>query len=337
MAILVVDDSVEDRLLVESVLGSAGYTDVLTAASPRHAFQLLGIDGGPRQLAPGRIDLILIDTAMPELRDGDARGTLAEHARLRDIPIIAMTPTGEPGELEDALAAGVVDYVGKPPQRIELLARVRACLRLKREIERRRAIEQQAREVARLLDAAYQRLQHISFLDGLTGIANRRRFDEFLHNEWRRALRGGSSLSLVMIDIDYFKAFNDTYGHQAGDECLTRVASALQGALRRAGDLVARYGGEEFVAVLPATPADGALAVAQTLRERVEALGVAHRGSPVSDRVTISLGVATTVPSRATSAAALVAAADRALYQAKREGRNCVRAAAAEPAISAGA
>jgi diguanylate cyclase (GGDEF)-like protein len=173
---------------------------------------------------------------------------------------------------------------------------------------------------------ANQALQRFCFLDGLTGIANRRRFEECLDLEWRRALRDATCLSVIMVDIDDFKIYNDTHGHRKGDQCLQRVAGALSGALRRPGDLLARYGGEEFVVLLcPGTHARGAAGVGKALRTRVEDLGIPRAHSRVSDRVTVSGGVATMVPRPGSSPAALVAAADQVLYQAKRAGRNRVR------------
>lgn len=325
MAILIVDDSAEDRSLVTSILSGAGYQDLITAGSPHQAFRHLGMES-PLDAAP-RIELILLDLSMPEMNSVEACAVISEHPRLRDIPIVVMADGAEPADLEAAFAAGALDYVAKPPLRHELLARVRSCLRLKREIDRRRGLEQEAFEVTRVLDAAYQRLQHISFMDGLTGIANRRRLDQFLDLEWRRALRTESPLSVIMIDIDFFKAFNDTYGHQSGDECLKRVAGALASSLGRPGDLTARYGGEEFVVVLSGTGREGALAVAEALRASVESLAIPHVGSRVSDHVTISLGVASMIPRQPGAAGILIAAADRALYQAKREGRMCIRVA----------
>jgi diguanylate cyclase (GGDEF)-like protein/PAS domain S-box-containing protein len=168
-------------------------------------------------------------------------------------------------------------------------------------------------------------LQKLTTLDGLTGIANRRHFDDVLAQEWRRALRDLKPLSLIMGDIDFFKAFNDTYGHQMGDYCLKKVAAALSEPLKRPGDLVARYGGEEFVVILPDTGLPGALQIARTMRSQVEELGLPHDSSPAKKVVTISLGVATIVPSQTNSSAALITAVDQALYKAKHEGRNCVR------------
>jgi diguanylate cyclase (GGDEF)-like protein len=168
-------------------------------------------------------------------------------------------------------------------------------------------------------------LQTQSGQDWLTGLANRRRFDEIIQQEWGRARRDEASLAVLMIDIDYFKPYNDTYGHQAGDACLQQVAKAIAEVVHRPGDLPARYGGEEFVVVLPKTDAAGAARVAEKMRAAVEALNLKHVGSRASDRVTISVGVAAVVPPEKSEPATLIAAADQALYRAKREGRNLVR------------
>jgi len=181
--------------------------------------------------------------------------------------------------------------------------------------------------INRQLEEANQRLQRLSSIDGLTGIANRRQLDETLQAEWRRAFRHDSPISIVMFDLDEFKRFNDAYGHQAGDECLRQVAAALHEGLRRAGDLVARYGGEEFAAVLPESDLRGALQYAEATRLAVESLAISHGSSPVSPVVTVSVGVASTLPRRGGSPTELIARADQALYQAKRKGKNQVESA----------
>ena len=172
------------------------------------------------------------------------------------------------------------------------------------------------------LEQANQDLHRLSHLDSLTGVANRRRFEEALDMEWRRASRAGTPLSLIMIDTDFFKPFNDAYGHQRGDDCLTLVANTLRNALNRPGDLVARYGGDEFMILIPGTDAEGAAEVAEAMRARVEGMEITHKGSPDDKVVTISLGVVTGYPTRGFSTGELIAAADEALYHAKNEGRN---------------
>lgn len=189
-------------------------------------------------------------------------------------------------------------------------------------------LEQSSQETERIntqLRAANSELERISQSDGLTGVANRRHFDAHLDQEWRSAARAGRPLSLIMIDIDHFKAYNDHYGHQGGDDCLMKVAGALKSALGRPHDLLARYGGEEFAAVLPDTPLEGALHIAENLRGAVEGLHISQVKSAYSKYVTVSLGVAAMVPdARETIPAVLIAAADRALYRAKAQGRNRV-------------
>ncbi|HWQ61902.1 MAG TPA: diguanylate cyclase, partial [Negativicutes bacterium] len=180
------------------------------------------------------------------------------------------------------------------------------------------------------LAAANRELQRLSNSDGLTGIANRRLFEDFLGQEWQRAIRQREALTLVMIDVDNFKYYNDTYGHQAGDECLRRVADVLRANVKRTTDLIARYGGEEFVAVLPATDAVGAAEVAESLRAAVEALAIPHTASSVSDVITVSLGAATVFPGPGDSPTDIVAMADQAMYQAKQQGRNRVVQAVAQ-------
>ncbi len=186
-----------------------------------------------------------------------------------------------------------------------------------RTVEKLQAAKQQAEELA-------ERLQLLSSQDGLTGIANRRHFDEAFDREWRRALRGRNPLSLVMVDIDFFKAYNDTYGHQAGDDCLKDVARLLKGYSRRAGDFAARYGGEEFAVVLTGARADTAQRIAKDIRQGVEALQIPHANSPAGDVVTVSVGVATVMPGQGSAARELLRLADEALYEAKRAGRNRV-------------
>ncbi len=173
-----------------------------------------------------------------------------------------------------------------------------------------------------------QSLKRISQVDGLTGIANRRYFDEYLNKEWRRALRSAQMLALIMMDVDHFKAYNDGYGHQAGDDCLRKMARALSAEVRRPADLLARYGGEEVVAVLPDTSLAGALLIAENIRLAVEAIAIPHAKSPTAPHVTLSLGVAAVVPTPATLPKLLIEAADKALYQAKAEGRNRICAGA---------
>jgi len=188
--------------------------------------------------------------------------------------------------------------------------------------EREMELERQVAERTRELENANETLRRLAVLDGLTGIANRRRLREFLDHEWLRAARTSNPVSLLMIDVDHFKGYNDTYGHQAGDECLRRVVRMLSKAVSRSTDLVARYGGEEFAVVLLDTDWDGAIIVAERLREQVEALKIPHTASGVSPYVTISIGVASAIPRKGSLSDEIIAAADQSLYRAKNNGRN---------------
>jgi diguanylate cyclase (GGDEF)-like protein len=174
------------------------------------------------------------------------------------------------------------------------------------------------------LQKANEKLQQLATMDGLTGIANRRRFDDRLQQEWRRLGREGAALSLILCDIDHFKLYNDTYGHQAGDDCLRAVAGTMADTARRPADLVARYGGEEFAVILPNTDMEGAVRVAQEIRAAVKEKELAHNSSPVSPVVTLSLGVTTAIPNPQLPPESLVERADQALYEAKEQGRDRV-------------
>ena len=176
----------------------------------------------------------------------------------------------------------------------------------------------------RLLREQAEKLRGLAYLDGLTGIPNRRRMDEYLADEFKRAFRGVVPLSVILADIDYFKQYNDTAGHQEGDFCLQRVANAIKATLRRPADLVARYGGEEFAIILPDTAVDGAVALAEDIRMHIENLNILHKSSKATGHVTLSLGVSGTLPKPGASEQSLLAQADTALYQAKANGRNRV-------------
>ena len=315
--VLIIDPSVEHRVFVASLLESAG-CPVIAVSRPD---ELLGqFDANPSVMAG--VDLVIVDVA------DDARVAavkkIAADERLRDIPVIAMVRTPAPAALGEALSPGLGAIVRKPVTPGDLLVSLRTCMRLRWEITRRKELERELAEAQAVLNAVSCRLAEVVVLDPVTGLPNRRRMEEVLGAEWRRGLRIGTPLSLVMVDVDSFKIVNDTHGHQAGDECLRLVAATLVDVAGRTGDLVARYGGDEFVVMLPETPLEGALVVAEAARSRVEVLGIPGASS-VDERVTISVGAAAMIPAADSSPATLISRADQALYCAKREGRNRVR------------
>jgi diguanylate cyclase (GGDEF)-like protein len=324
MRILIVDDVMDNVVLLEAILEDAGYGDVLVALSATDAFATLGIDAAA-PVVP-EVDLILLDIRMPGIDGIEACRRIKAHEATRDIPIIMVTAQIDPTVLDVAFAAGAIDFVSKPFDCVELLARVRCALTLKREMDCRKARERELVEMTRRLADANAALERLSTRDGLTDLANRRRFDEYLTTEWRRALRDGEYLTVLLVDVDHFKRFNDSLGHQAGDECLRHVAEVLKSAASRPGDLAARYGGEEFVLVLTQTDQVGAETVAEAVCNGVASLAIMNPEVP-EGILTVSVGSATVIPTADSSPALLVSAADFALYRAKQDGRNCVRVA----------
>jgi len=265
---------------------------------------------------------ILQDLVMPDI-DGM---TLLKGYRFnpvtRDIPVIVLSTKEEPVVKRDAFALGATDYIVKLPDKIELVARIRAHSKSYMAQQERDEAFRRLQEMKLQLEKANAELQRLSVLDGLTGIANRRSFDNHLSQEWKRGIRDGRPLSLILSDIDFFKLYNDHYGHQGGDDCLVKVAHALDQVVQRPDDLVARYGGEEFAVILPGTDADQAMEIAERLRVAVQAIDMPHAKSQVCDVVSLSLGVATVMAGAGGDAAGLIERADEALYASKRDGRN---------------
>ena len=289
--ILVVDDQPANI----RVLGEALKDDyqIKMARSGEKAIEIANSDTPP--------DLILLDIIMPELDGHEVCKILKNNSKTEKIPIIFITAKNQEEDETKGLELGAVDYITKPFSIPIVKARVKTHVELKKH-----------RDI----------LEDLSTLDGLTGIPNRRKFDEFIDIEWRRAVRGAYPLSLIMIDIDHFKLFNDNYGHGAGDECLKKVASSLYSSARRPADFVARYGGEEFVAILPESSLEQAKFFAERIRYNIEELNIVHDFSLTAKKITISLGSATIVPTLKNSYQLLVKSADNALYKAKSEGRN---------------
>lgn len=307
MKILVIEDSISSLKLLGRHIQNMGITPILAETGAA------GIDLFLKE----RPDLVLLDIVMPDIDGFEVARQIRQLEPPGDwTPIIFLSSLNSDKDIENGITSGGDDYLLKPISEIVLAAKIRAMQRI---IQMRQSLL----ILTRKLDSANQELKRLTSLDGLTGIANRRHFDEVLEREWRRAMRQGEELSILMCDIDYFKNYNDTFGHLGGDECLRQIANTLVGAIDRGGDLLARYGGEEFIAVLPGTSLNGASFVAAQMRKAINQLAIAHPGSPFG-HVTMSFGIASAVAMPETDPQQIIGAADLALYKAKNSGRNRV-------------
>src|SRR2546428_1777348 len=279
MKILVVDDSPTTRAALKALLERVGHT-VVEANDGKEASQMYRQD---------RSGLVLIDVVMPIMDGYESARHMRETKADEWVPIIFLSSKEADQDLDRAIEAGGDDYLVKPVSFVVLNAKIRALQRLE-------SMRTKQLEMSRDLASANRELEKLSRQDGLTGIANRRYFDSYLVTEVRRAAREKAPVSLILSDVDHFKAFNDCYGHQAGDDCLRRVAAALSSAGRRPADLAARYGGEEFAMVLPGTVLDGAVDVAQAVSRVIGGLAIPHARSGVDQHVTVSPGVVSLIP-----------------------------------------
>jgi len=318
-AVLLIDDE-------EAIL--AGISYVLE----KNGYRVVTANGGEQGLEVFKkenLQMVITDLVM------DGIGGLEVLKQVKEIEpetmVVIMTGHGEMDSSIEALRLGASDYLLKPCKEEELLFRVTRCFEklqmlndAKKTNEKLKKSVIKHQELEKSLRASNKQLELLSTLDGLTGIANRRTFEKFLEREWKSSMRHTQPATAIMMDIDFFKLYNDTYGHQAGDDCLKKVARTIEKSLRRPGDLVARYGGEEFVAILSDTSQKGAFGLAEKVRASVEALKIPHQASPVNKFVTISLGVASRVPERGDASSILISEADQSLYKAKQEGRNRV-------------
>jgi diguanylate cyclase (GGDEF)-like protein len=248
-------------------------------------------------------DLILLDVVMPGMDGYEVCKLLKSDSATQHIPVIFVTAHTDPAQETHGLNLGAVDFIAKPVNPDVVRARVKTHLTLKFQSDI---------------------LRRLVFLDGLTGVFNRRYFDQQIATEWARAARSNAPLSLILLDVDFFKLYNDRYGHQAGDDALRAVATTLRSTLKRPADLVARFGGEEFACILPETSFDDALIIAKLLEQRIRELAIPHQSSTVDNVVTISAGLATRVNNTGNDAADLIGLADNMLYKAKHTGRGRV-------------
>lgn len=299
--ILIVDDDPFIRAMLRRYLEKELY-NVIEACHGEEALTIC------RRLRP---DIVLLDALMPVM-DGFTCCQQLQQMPMGDrIPVLMITGLEDEVSVDEAFAAGATDYVTKPIHWAVLRQRVRRLL--------------QQSQLHRQLETANIELQRLVVIDGLTQVANRRHFDQYLEQEWHRLARQQSMMALILTDIDWFKPYNDTYGHQAGDSCLQQIAATLKQALFRSADLLARYGGEEFAIIMPDTQVPGALKVVERIRAAVADLKLSHPTSQASPYVTLSYGIACFIPQPHTSPSILINAADKALYQAKDAGRDCAR------------
>jgi len=303
--ILIVDDHPTNLSVLSHTLKSAGF-NIRVAMDGESAIELLECE------LP---DLILLDVQMETLDGFETCSRLKANPATQEIPIIFLTALSDPQDKIKGFAVGAVDYITKPFYEAEVIARVTVHLRLS-------FLTRKVMEQAIALQKANQELQNLVHIDGLTQIANRRQFDTCFDKEWRRLAREQAPLALILCDVDYFKKYNDCYGHIAGDICLRHIAKALMRAVTRPADLVARYGGEEFGIILPNTNTEGAIRVAERIQAEVKQLQILHSQSEVSAYITMSLGISSQIPHQEISTEKSIAAADRALYLAKQQGRN---------------
>lgn len=291
--ILIVDDEIMNLKVLADLLKDE-YTPVLAVSGEqalKHAFSALPPD------------LILLDVMMPHLGGYEVIKKLKHNDKTNNIPVIFVTALNSIDDEEHGFMLGAVDYITKPFSPPIVKMRVRNHLRIVHQ---------------------YKLLDQLAYLDGLTEISNRRRFEEVFQKEWARATRSGMPFSLAMVDVDYFKQYNDHYGHAMGDLTLQKIAKALTGVLRRPADLIARYGGEEFVMLLPETDAPSAKMVAERGRQVVIERNIPHNFSKAAKLVSVSVGLATIYADKRIPPQTFLETADQNLYQAKQRGRNQV-------------
>lgn len=299
--VLVVDDEPLNIKVLSQALSP--WYRVKAATHGQDALKIAASDDPP--------DLILLDVAMSGMSGYQVCDQLKSTHATKNIPVIFITAKNSNEDEAYGLELGAVDYITKPFSLPIVMARVRNQM---------------------LLKIKTDMLEQLVSVDSLTELANRRRFDEVLEQEWRRSVRNNVPLSVIMIDVDFFKPLNDSFGHAAGDTCLKQIARILKSTTRRSSDTVARYGGEEFCAILPGIAHKDALQLADNMRVNVEQEQIPHPKSPLGNGVTISLGVATTLPDIHGSPGSLLSQADDMLYQAKTSGRNQVKGVDLTPA-----
>ena len=321
--ILIVDDRKENLLVMESILEPLK-VNIITANSGNE---------GLGHLFDKQFAVVLIDVQMPEMDGFEMAEIMRSSDRTRHIPIIFVTAISKEQEyVFKGYDSGAVDYLFKPIREPKvIMSKVKIFIDIYKQkqmiLDQASMLENKIRELEETkleLEKANAILEQLSYYDNLTGIANRHSLENHFNMVLKKAVRNGEQLSALMVDIDCFKEFNDNYGHIEGDSCLRKIANTIKHSLKRPFDFVARYGGEEFIILLPETDIDGAVQVAENIKERVEAMEVAHKYSKAGDVVTVSIGAINLIPSKEDSIDEIVNNADKALYEAKNQGRNRV-------------
>lgn len=316
--ILIVDDRTENLLVLESLLENID-CNIIKATSGNEALSLM---------LYYEFALVLLDVQMPDMDGFETAEYIRMNSKTRYVPIIFVTAISKEQKcIFKGYEIGAVDYLFKPIEPIMLQSKVKVFLELynqKKMIEEQaRLLEMKVKELSELQEANFK-LESLSTLDGLTGIPNRRSFDDYIEMSIKSCTRLNKPISLIMADIDFFKGYNDNYGHLKGDDCLINVAKSISLSVKRPLDFVTRYGGEEFAVILPETDEEGAKIIAEIIRKNVEELEIAHKSSNVSAYVTLSLGITTKSSSIQYSKNELIEHADKALYNSKSNGRNQV-------------
>lgn len=328
MSVVVFDHDDASLELLRDILADSGQPDAFLTSKLSHVRLALGLRSeeetntvGPSVRAQVTVIILDLDPGEEVL---DFLKQLKSDLRYRDTPVIVTSESEFNQHVQLAYAFGANDFLRKPILPDEAKARVHSSLRLNHEIDRRKARENEITEIANQLRDLTQVLMKLSLIDALTGVANRRAFEQNLDQEFKRAKRSKKSLSIILFDVDYFKKYNDRYGHPAGDLCLKRLAQQVQSTIKRPGDMVARYGGEEFAIILPETDIQGAAIIAERVLKGVRDLGMSHEDNKQHDQIlTVSIGlVAYDCYEHGVDSAELIRRADKALYKAKNEGRN---------------
>ena len=324
--ILVVDDYLDNLRVLTAILVEQGYR-VRKAINGQLALATIEVQ------VP---DLILLDIQLPDINGYDLCRQIKANPRTHAIPILIISIHDQAEDIVRAFSEGAVDYIKKPFQPEEVIVRVKTQLMIRNlynqlEHQNRALFEKNHQlqsevehriQTEESLKAANLKLEKLAFIDGLTELGNRRYFDEQLPRIWRQMARNKQCISLILCDLDYFKIYNDTYGHPAGDICLKQVAHGINRALKRPGDAVFRYGGEEFVIILPETSLEGAIQVTKNIQLEVEQLHHLHNNFSIYKKTTLSFGISSQYPEPNTSPTSLIIQADQALYEAKMQGRN---------------